>query len=93
MGYYIDVDSSGHALPTLGKADHLIQYEDAIVLQNPTEFVDGMICVANNGFFEAAAFIFCEGEFDAFHDLSDTRRKTWLRLDPEKAKKLAGYSQ
>ena len=91
MGYYIDNDSSGAVLPRFDKAEHLIQYEGAIVLENPTEFVEGMVCVVENGMFDAAAYAYSESEFKCFYDLADVRKKTWLRLDPEKAKQLSGF--
>ncbi len=49
-----------------------------------------LICVVNNGPFQAAALIYDNMEFKDFSS-PDSRVKTWLIMDKEKAWKLCGY--
>jgi hypothetical protein len=93
MGYYIN---TGH---NVGKAEWLIVNEGAMELMDvptslselPTE-LNGLICVVNNGPFEAAGFIYNDRELEAFSDPSDYRDKRWLVLPLERAKELSGYN-
>lgn len=93
MGYYIN---TGH---NVGKAEWLIVNEGAMELMDvptslselPTE-LNGLICVVNNGPFEAAGFIYNDRELKAFSDPSDYRDKRWLVLPLERAKELSGYN-
>jgi hypothetical protein len=94
MGYYIN-QTTKRNLDTLGKADALIADENAIELPfAPDEFPTdrGIVCVVNNGPFEAASFAYNKEEMDAFNDLSDPRPKRWLVMDLNTAKKLSGFS-
>ncbi len=94
MGYYIN---TGH---NVGKAEWLIVNEGAMELMDvptrlselPTE-LNGLICVVNNGPFEAAGFIYNDRELEAFSDPSDYRDKRWLVLPLERAKELSGYNR
>lgn len=85
MGYYINIDSKGTELPSLGKANHLIQ-DGAKQIPVPQEWQEGIVCVVDNGFFEAAGYAYDEDEMEAFRH-PDGRRKIWLLYD--KAKELA----
>lgn len=48
-----------------------------------------LICVVENPFFDAAAVVYDQREFEDFSDPSDPRRKTWLAMDKRFAAKLA----
>lgn len=74
MGKYINITSNQEPLPALGKAEKLI--EDGATLSRP-EWQENLVCVANNGFFECAAYCYSESEFQAFI-YPDGRPKTWL---------------
>jgi len=84
MGYYINETSRGIQLPASGKARVLIS--DGAVRVAP-EFQPNLICVVDNGLFEAAGYCYSEEEFKVFNDPNDWRPKTWL-VHPD-AKKLA----
>jgi hypothetical protein len=62
-------------LPASGKAQKLI--EDGAKVVN-AEFQPNLVCVVDNGFFEAAGYCFNENEFEAFNSPSDPRPKIWL---------------
>lgn len=86
MGYYINSTSKGVRLPAKGKANQLI-FDGAKRVKN--EFQENLVCVVDNGPFEAAAYAFSEDEFNAFNDPDDNRNKEWL-VYPH-AKSLSGY--
>ena len=74
MGLYINQTSTGAPLPNLGKADALIA-DGAVVVK--AQWQPNLICVVNNGMFEAAGYAFCEEEFNVFK-MPDGRKKIWL---------------
>ena len=91
MGYYIEVPKNK------GKAQQIVDlYGARIVNQRPT-FTDlkedeAIICVVDNGPFEAAAFAFNHQELMEFAR-PDGRPKIWLIMDRAKACELTGYQQ
>ena len=68
--------------------DNETQY---MVDEMPTD--RAVICVVNNGPFEADAFAYDKDEMDAFNDPQDGRPKRWLVMDLNTAKKLTGFSR
>ena len=78
MGFYIETNT------LKGKANIIAQkYKGNIVTQAVaaaamSEPDKGVIVVVDNGPFEAAAFAFSKGEFDAFTDKSDMRHKQFV---------------
>ncbi len=91
MGFYIETYCNQ------GKADELVKRHGAVKIATPKSFNDipvdkGLICVVENGFFDAAGFCYDENEFKAFVD-PDGRRKHWLLMDKELAIKLSGYKR
>jgi hypothetical protein len=84
MGYYINETSDGKGLPASGKVQALLNDGAKIV---KAEFQTNLVCVVDNGFFEAAGYCYSESEFQAFNHPTDNRPKTWL-VHP-KAKELA----
>lgn len=84
MGRYINTDSKGYLLPAKGKAKALIM--DGAKLTHSHSFNSNLICVVDNGIFEAAAY--CDS-VDEWRDFSsdDGRNKIWLLY--EHAEKLA----
>lgn len=82
MGVYIQHDSEGKNLPMKGKA--LALKLDGATVVSGTEFVPNMICVVENGSFDAAGWAFDEREFEAFHYgeyKRDKRVRTWFVVD------------
>ena len=91
MGFYIQG-------PQSGKAKFLQTKYDCIVIPQPKSYAEieadlALICVVDNGPFEAAAYCFSQGEFEAFTLPSDRRTKTWLLMDKQQAELLCGYKR
>lgn len=55
-------------------------------IQPPIEWQEGLVCVVDNGAFEAAGYAYSVNEMEVFK-ASDGRPKQWLLFD--KAKELA----
>lgn len=81
--------------PILGKADMLVKKHGAQVIDESEAvqvFRDGkgVVCVVNNGPFDAAAYGYSESEVAAFFSTAHDRRpRTWLVLDKATAEELA----
>lgn len=96
MGYYINPPDLRHH----GKGEWLIENYDAVEINTEkalrvVESQDtstGVICIVDNGAFEAAAFCFNRDEFDAFTQPNDNRPKRWLSMDLSLAEELSGYA-
>ena len=89
MGMYINRTSTGKLLPAFNKANELCAAGDAMVIAEPKEWDEEIVCVVENGMFEAAAYCYSPDELEAFRwSPSDPRPRTWLRCP--NAKKLAG---
>ena len=86
MGKYINQTSGGNPLPATLKAAELVK-DGATIVFNP-KFQENLVCVVNNGPFEAAAYCYSQTEFDHFNDPKDYRAKIWLTYPH--AKELAG---
>ena len=89
MGNYINQDSQGNILPACGKAKKLVA-DGALIIPEPKEFKEGLVCVLENGLFDAEGYAFDKKEMEEFKR-NDGRRKTWLYY--EHAKKLSGYEE
>lgn len=90
MGYYIEVPNNK------GKAQQLSNLYGAEILPAaPKEMPEphlAVICVVDNGLFEAAALCYDVQEFQVFM-MPDYRPKTWLLMDKIKAWELSGFRQ
>lgn len=92
MGYYIQTPGHHH-----GKAARIARDHQGTLLQSPPKyFVDipedkALVCVVDNGPFEAAALAYDQGEFECFTDPNDSRPQSYVLLDKQKAYELAGY--
>lgn len=96
MGYYIEVPEHK------GKAEQIIRlygarrvsYKEASVyMSTPPPHTEAVICIIDNGPFEAAGFCYDLKEFREFtEDILDPRPRSYLMMDRELAEKLTGYS-
>ena len=77
MGKYINRTSNGIGLSVLDKVGRLLK-DGAVLAEKPVKFQENLVCVVDNGFFEAAGYCYNEREFEEFNDSSDPRMKTWL---------------
>ncbi len=92
MGCYIETPSNHK------KAIHIISEHGArsVTQEEAAEAMErgeGVICVVDNGIFEAAGFCFNAREFEAFTEPHDTRPRTFLVMDRAKAEELSGFSR
>lgn len=86
MGYYISKDSKGNPLPATGKVEALLK--DGAKVVEPV-FQENLVCVVENGHFDAAGYAFDKREFKAFSHDGDPRKRTWLVY--EHAAELSDY--
>lgn len=95
MGYYIECNKPH------GKAKEIIDNLEGVEISvSEAEMIiredigGAVICVVNNGPFEAAAYCYNLNEFRAFSRPEDNRPKTWLLVSNEdKVKELTGYNR
>lgn len=85
MGYYINNNSKGELLPSKGKALELLN-DGGGRIKEP-RYQGNLICIVDNGAFDAAVYCYCHAEFHYF--LMDSRPKQWITHP--KAKELANY--
>jgi len=87
MGYYIQTGTNRE------KANVICEKYEGEIIKCPLCFSDipddkALICVVDNGIFEAAGYCYSESEFHAFNEASDHRQKIWLIMDKKKAESL-----
>lgn len=92
MGYYIQTPENH------GKADYLVREHGAEVVDDVPAWSDdyAIVCVVDNGAFEAAGYAFSPRELMAFaaQDRGGYQRpRTWLKMDKAKAQELSGYKR
>ncbi len=95
MGYYIE------GTEDKGKARQILDLYGGRVVSGVPSFKDlkpdeAIICVLDNGSFEAAGFAYDERELAVFaapDRLGPQRPRTWLIMDRKKACELTGYSR
>lgn len=88
MGYYIQAPSNK------GKAAWLVANHGAEVIEDPEWSDDfAIICVVDNGMFEAVGYCYHPRELEAFKrpDSGFQRPRIWLKMDKKLAEKLSGY--
>lgn len=79
MGYYINELPNGQKLPSKGKVNKLLTIEGAELIDEPEEWEEDIVCVVDNGPFEAAAYAYNENELRVF-SYPDGRPKKWLKV-------------
>lgn len=88
MGYYINHNSKGDYLNAKNKLDQLLN-DGAVPTGN--SFKENLICVVENGHFDAVGYVYDEKEYEHFNYAEDKRVKHWLVY--EHAKRLSGYKE
>jgi hypothetical protein len=88
MGYYINYNSKGIALPACGKANALIA--DGAKEVSGNNYEENLVCVVENGLFDAAMYCYLD-EYEYVKSNPDNRKKRWLVY--EHAKQLCGYDE
>ena len=90
MGFYIQG-------PLVGKADFLMErYNADIVSMTRAQQLVGddklaVICLVDNGPFEAAAYCYDAREFAGFTHPEDMRPKLWMTMDKETVHRLVEW--
>ena len=89
MGYYIQTPSAK------SKARYLMDHEGAVAMPPGMGWNDrpdgkSIVCVVDNGAFEAAGYAFDKAEFEAF-DRPDGRPRAWLLMDTHRVRELSGF--
>lgn len=94
MGYYIEVPEH------LNKAEQLVDIYNAVIIPRPNKLSDipkdkALICVVENGPFDAAGYCFSQDEFDAFKSDYGPRQRprTWLLMDLALTRQLTYFRQ
>ncbi|HET6887744.1 MAG TPA: hypothetical protein VFH87_07450 [Candidatus Udaeobacter sp.] len=91
MGYYVELP-----LPR-EKAEQLVRLYGAELVLSPEDFNfkgdDALICVVENGLFDAAGIAYSPHERDEFNDPEDTREKVWLKLPKKVAIELCPHAK
>lgn len=92
MGYYIETGQPRY------KADSIladVPNSKEVALNEAREAMNdanlGVVCVVENGFFDAAGFCFDLNEFDVFADPKDDRPKRWITMPRSKAETLSNF--
>ena len=91
MNYYIQTTDP------LGKAEYLANKHEAKLYPWPWAWEaipadKALICVVEDGAFQAAVLCYSEQELRSFAQ-EDGRRKVWVLMDKITAHKLAGYNE
>jgi hypothetical protein len=77
MGLYVNHNSAGMLLPANNKADYLL-LDGGEEIPEPKEFVQNLICVIENGPFDAALYCYKKSEMDIAKNPQDSRPKRWI---------------
>lgn len=87
MGYYINKTSSGQPLGNKTKYQQLIDDGGQPVAGD--KFEPNLVCVVDNGAFQAAGYCYSQAEFEDFK-YPDGRKRQWLTHP--KAAELANFN-
>jgi len=95
MGYYIEVPNKK------GKAQQIVELHGGRIVAGVPSFKDispdeAIICVLDNGAWEAAGFAYDEKELEEFAApdfFGHQRPREWLIMSREKACELTGYNK
>ena len=83
MGYYLQTQHPRNKAVQL-----CAEYPDARIIPQPETFDEipeelALLCVVDNGPFEAAAYCQTQRDFDDFTDPEDIRPKVWMVMNKE----------
>lgn len=75
MGYYINKNSKGVNIE-INKCKGMLE-DGAKEIDQPESFIEDLVCVVSNQFFDAAGYCYSENEFKVF-TRNDGRSKKWF---------------
>lgn len=85
MGKYINQTPDGKPLQRHHKAAELVKAGAQLLFDTPKTWEEGLICVVDNGPFEAAAYVQDERDLREFSSIEDDfRPRVWLKWDRAK---------
>lgn len=87
MGFYLEVQENQN------KAGQLIKLGAVNIGLPPKRLADIpkgkiLVCVVQNGLFDAAGICYSEAELEEFKETRTGRRRTWLTMDAQKVAEL-----
>lgn len=91
MGYYIEAPRNHRKAEWL---EEVVPEAEIVNKQEAWEALlegHGVICVVDNGPFEAAGFCFSKDEFSQFAFPDDPRPKKWVKMPRSFAERLSGF--
>jgi hypothetical protein len=78
MGKYVNITRKGALADSfIDKCEGLLA-DSAIEIDQPTKWVENLVCVIDNVHFGAAAYIYNEAELKAFTQPDDRRPRRWF---------------
>lgn len=83
MGKYINETSFGAIGTSASAKCASIIADGGIEISTPSEFIDNIVCVVDNGYFGAAAYAYDKNELSVFKRF-DGRPKRWFIWDKVK---------
>lgn len=89
MGYYLETPARNDKTGQLREL-HGAQDVDPDSLAWPPPEGKALVCVVQNGLFDAAAVCYDEAEYRVFNDPTDPRRTDWLLLDADWVRDMTG---
>lgn len=95
MGYYIQcTNAKGKAREIMDTLNGIEVSADEAEMIIREDIGGAIICVVDNGPFEAAAYCYNLTEFRQFSRPEDDRPKTWLLVDDDaRVRELTGYQK
>jgi hypothetical protein len=89
MGYYIQTPSAK------SRAQYLMKKEGAVAMPPDMGWNDrpdgkSIVCVVDNGSFEAAGYAFDKAEYEMFNR-PDGRPRAWLLMDTKRVRELSRF--
>lgn len=83
MGKYINqIDGTPMGSSFASKCSVLIEKGAQVIDKEELKYQEDLVCVVDNGFFGAAAYVYDQEEFDAFQPTkTDMRLRAWFKFE------------
>ncbi len=88
MGYYINKTTKG-TINSANKFKELID-DGAIYIPDPGEWISNLVCIVDNGVWQAAAYCYNQEEYERFSGVDDRIIK-WLEY--QHVEEMSGYKE
>ena len=84
MGQYINTTEKGTLGVSFSNKMEGLKEVGAEVIETPTEWEEGLVCLVSNGVFAAAGYAYDEREMNAFINGMNGRLNVWLKWNKAK---------